>query len=53
MEADRVELLYRAQGSVGILDLLLGMEGDMKRYQQDVRDGKVKPLSEVPSGVVR
>lgn len=47
MESASHELIFRAQGSVGILDLILGLEEDLKQYQHDVREGKCKPIKEV------
>lgn len=53
MEADEVELVYRAQGSVGMLDLILGLEDDLKEYERLVREGKAKLLKETPNALVR
>jgi hypothetical protein len=47
MEAEKQELVFRAQGSVGIIDLILGLEEDLKQYQKDLHEGKIKPLKEV------
>lgn len=52
MESEKIEDVFRAQGSVGILDLILGMEDDMRKYQRDVLEKKVQPLAEVQHAVV-
>lgn len=46
MEAEKKELVFRAQGSVGIIDLILSLEEDLKQYQKDLRDGKAQPIKE-------
>src|SRR5712664_1793543 len=53
MEAEKQELVFRAQGSVGIIDLIKSLEEDLRQYEKDVRDGKIKPLKEVPDALVR
>ena len=47
MEAEKQELVFRAQGSVGIIDLVLSLEEDLQQYQRDLHEGKIKPLKEV------
>lgn len=46
MEAEAPHELHRAQGAVGILDVLLKLKDDIKSYEQDVRAGRVSPLKE-------
>lgn len=53
MESDNLVKVHRAQGSVGIIDLVLGLRNDLLQYERDVVDGKIEPLKEVPSGMVR
>jgi hypothetical protein len=43
---DPVEI-HRAQGSVGIIDLIFGLKDDLRQYERDVIDKKVQPLKEV------
>jgi len=38
--------VFRAQGSVGILDVLMRVKEDIRRYEKDLREGKVQPLKE-------
>ncbi len=49
MESAKIEEVFRAQGSVGSLDLVLGLEEDLLEYQKAIRDGKAKPIQEVAS----
>ena len=46
MESDVDAKVYRAQGSVGIIDLIAGLNDDLRQYEQDVISGKIKPLKE-------
>jgi hypothetical protein len=46
MEGKQLEVVFRAQGSVGIIDLIKGLKEDLRDYQRDVRDGKSKPIKE-------
>jgi hypothetical protein len=47
MENEELPLVFRAQGSVGILDVVLALEEDLKSYQRDLQSGKIKPFKEV------
>lgn len=47
MEAEEQALMFRAQGSVGMIDLILSLEDDLKQYQSDLREGKIKEIKEV------
>ena len=47
MEGKELEMVFRAQGSVGILDLILGLEEDLHQYQEDVREGRCQPIKEI------
>lgn len=47
MESDTQAEMFRAQGSVGIIDLILSLEEDLLQYEHDVRDKKVQPFKEV------
>lgn len=42
---DMVEM-HRAQGAVGIIDLIKSLPDDLRQYERDVRDNKVRPLKE-------
>jgi hypothetical protein len=42
---DMVEM-HRAQGAVGIIDLIKSLSDDLRQYERDVVSGKVKPLKE-------
>ncbi len=46
MESDIDAKVYRAQGSVGIIDLINGLHDDLRQYEKDVISGKIKPLKE-------
>ena len=46
MEAPDEVKVFRAQGSVGIIDLILTLEDDLQQYVHDVALGKVKPITE-------
>lgn len=46
MESKDVADLHRAQGSIGIIDLIKGLRDDLREYLQDVASGKIKPLKE-------
>jgi hypothetical protein len=46
MEADSIVKVHRAQGSIGIIDLINSLRDDLKQYERDVRDGKCSPLKE-------
>ena len=52
MESDIDAKVYRAQGSVGIIDLIAGLYDDLRQYEQDVISGKIKPLKEGSDGMV-
>src|SRR5690349_7651671 len=54
MESDKQELMFRAQGSVGTIDLIKSLRRDLKQYEKDLRAGKVQPIKEeVSDGLVR
>jgi hypothetical protein len=46
MEADNIVKVHRAQGSIGIIDLINGLRDDLRQYERDVLDGKCQPLKE-------
>jgi hypothetical protein len=46
MESDNQAAMFRAQGSVGILDLIKELPGDLRQYEKDVIAGKIQPLKE-------
>lgn len=46
MEASDEIKVFRAQGSVGIIDLILTLEDDLHQYISDVASGNVKPIKE-------
>jgi hypothetical protein len=41
--------VFRAQGSVGILDVLMRIKEDLRRYEQDVIAGRCQPIKETPA----
>jgi hypothetical protein len=47
MESKDVVELHRAQGSIGIIDLIFGLKDDLRQYERDVLDKKIQPLREV------
>jgi hypothetical protein len=49
MESEELPLVFRAQGSVGVCDLVLSLEDDLLQYELDVKEGRIKPLKEVAS----
>ena len=53
MESEKQELVFRAQGSVGIIDLIKSLPEDLRQYERDVHLGKVKALKEESDGVAR
>ena len=53
MEGDKTEEIFRAQGSVAILDLVLELEEDLLTYERGVASKEFKPLKEVANAVVR
>ncbi len=46
MESKDVADLHRAQGSIGIIDLIFGLKDDLRQYEQDVLNKKIQPLKE-------
>ncbi len=46
MESEGQTQMFRAQGSVGILDLIKELPTDLRQYEKDVIAGKIKPLKE-------
>ena len=54
MEASDEIKVFRAQGSVGMLDLILTLEDDLRQYERDVREKKIQPIKEgEPQNAVR
>ena len=45
--------VFRAQGSVGIIDVLLRVEEDLKQYKKDIAEGKAFPIKDTPKEVSR
>jgi hypothetical protein len=39
-------VVYRAQGGIGVIDLIKGLREDLRQYERDVREGKCSPLKE-------
>jgi hypothetical protein len=39
-------VMYRAQGSIGVIDIIKGLRDDLRQYERDVREGKCVPLKE-------
>jgi len=46
MEGDNIVKIHRAQGSIGIIDLISGLKDDLRDYERDIIAGKIKPLKE-------
>jgi hypothetical protein len=46
MEGDNIVKVHRAQGSIGIIDLISGLKDDLREYERDVVSGKIKSLKE-------
>lgn len=46
MESEGQAQMFRAQGSVGIIDLIKELPTDLRQYEKDVIAGKIKPLKE-------
>jgi hypothetical protein len=46
MEADDIVKVHRAQGSIGVIDLIRSMPDDLRQYERDVVSGKIQPLKE-------
>ena len=46
MEGDNIVKVHRAQGSIGIIDLINSLRDDLRQYERDVRDGSCLPLKE-------
>jgi hypothetical protein len=46
MEGEELRDVYRAQGAVGIIDLILTLEGDLKTYERDVAEKRCQPVKE-------
>jgi hypothetical protein len=46
MESEVDAQVYRAQGSVGIIDLIFALKDDLRQYERDVMGGKIQPLKE-------
>ena len=48
-DAEETPEIFRAQGSVGILDVLMRIKEDLRRYEQDVIAGRCQPIKETPA----
>src|SRR6267378_4097704 len=46
MEGDNIVKVHRAQGSIGIIDLISGLKDDLREYERDIIAGKIRPLKE-------
>jgi len=46
MEGDNIVKIHRAQGSIGIIDLISSLREDLRQYERDVVEGKIRPLKE-------
>jgi hypothetical protein len=46
MEADSIVKVHRAQGSIGVIDLINSLRDDLRQYERDVLEGKCGPLKE-------
>ena len=46
MEATDEIKVFRAQGSVGILDLLVTLKDDLRQYERDILEGRIHPITE-------
>lgn len=46
MESEIDAKVYRAQGSVGVIDLIRSLPEDLRQYEKDVISGRIKPLKE-------
>ena len=46
MHSEEMVEMHRAQGAVGIIDLIKSLPDDLRQYERDVRDGKIQPLKE-------
>ena len=54
MEASDEIKVFRAQGSVGMLDLILTLEDDLRQYERDVHEKKIQSIKEgEPQNAVR
>ena len=47
MEGDNIVKVHRAQGSIGIIDLISSLRDDLRQYERDVIEKKIQPLREV------
>jgi len=45
MEKEGTEV-YRAQGGIGVIDLIRSLRDDLRQYERDVLEGKCSPLKE-------
>ena len=48
-DSDKDIDVFRAQGSVGILDVLMRVKEDIRQYEQDVIAGRCQPIKETPA----
>jgi hypothetical protein len=44
--------IHRAQGAIGIIDILKSLEEDLKRYERDVASGACQAVKEQPNVMV-
>ena len=51
MESEVDAKVYRAQGSVGIIDLIFSLKDDLRQYEKDVILGKVQTIKETVHGM--
>jgi hypothetical protein len=50
MEGKELVDVYRAQGAVGIIDLLLTLESDLRTYERNVAEKRCQAIKETPNG---
>ena len=48
MEGESPTEVFRAQGSVGLIDMLKELKNDLRRYEKDISAGRCQPLKEAP-----
>lgn len=53
MESDELAKVHRAQGGIGVIDLIKTLPDDLRQYERDVIDGRCKPLKEGQHGLDR
>jgi hypothetical protein len=47
-DSDKEIDVFRAQGSVGILDVLMRIKEDLRRYEKDVLEGRCQRIVDTP-----